>query len=288
MPAPLKVVFRHREAIAAALLLIAGGLAAGLRPGIRGLVPGLAVEVAWARHELDPWGRRFLSAPPPWYENGGSLATFSTGPNGIDESVYFDHMERLPPTLHGPIMVMEADGSPMHVGRSPDAPLRFVRLASDGVTPLTSAQAAQVENARAAASARLFHDFAARSAAGPRGDDVFVTFSEAWIVRVLATQPVERWVGIIGLVLAWLLGSRLRATRHRSLLVEGWRVVLLASVPAVGMAAILDRAARVIGLEQLPLPTAVPFDFALWASAALVAVLVAVAVRVRAAGSTAT
>lgn len=288
MLAPLKVVFNHREPIAAVLLLIAGGLAAGLRPGLPAVAPGLAVEVAWARREVDPWGRRFLSAPPPWYENGGSLATYSVGPNGTDESVYFDHMERLPATLPGPIMVMEADGSPMRVGRSPDAPLKFVRLASDGVTPLTSAQATQVENARAAASAQLFHDFAARSAAGPKGDDVFVTFSESCVVRALANHPVEHWVGLAGLVAAWILGSRPRAPRHPWLLVEGLRVALLASVPALGLGVILDRAVRILGMEQLPLPTAVPFDTATYASAALVAVLMAVAVRGHAARSTVT
>lgn len=291
----LRVVLRHREPLSAIVLVIAVALVVGLRPAIRAFAPGLAVDIAWEHNPgLDPWGHRW-ARPPTGIHDQPLRPIYSVGPNGIDESIYFDadarynewvgqHWARIHERW-------EANGAEW---KEEQVTVVLPISSADGSSTVWSGtqtirsavippESPEESAASYEALGSLMADLDARVRAGPHGDDIFGP--SGWapsLVRVLA-RPVEHSLGLLGLVIAWLLGSRPRAPRHRRLPVEVRRVLLMASVPTLGFALIFEKVARVVGLEQMPMPLAVQFDNAVYASAALVAVLMAVAIRGRAA-----
>ncbi len=225
-------------------------LGPGLRPGLRVLFPELAVQVAWRRGVIDPaggfvdpWGGPWHGPPIPFREDGGHYPRLSGGPDGVDETVFYDaahRINRASPQLRG--LLVRADGRP------PDEPpelitddlvLRVVRVGPDGVTPLTSAQVVADDARRSDLWAALERDLLARGQGPARGDDVLVARSarpDDSLIRLLADHPLERWLGLGLFAIAWLVGARPRAARDRRLAVEAWRVLLLASLPGAALA----------------------------------------------------
>jgi hypothetical protein len=272
----LRALVARREVLSACVLALALGTAVGWLRALRVVAPEVACELAYRRGTKDPWDG--LWRGPPWRETGDSLARYSAGPNGIDESVYFDLDERWPTTFPGPFAVTQSDGSPID-SFGPDTPWVVVRVAADGVTPLTSAQIVEADARRAAETTRLYADLATRSAAGPRGDDVFLRFTEgSWVMWTLSMRPIERWLALGGLALAWLLGARPLAPRHASRAIELWRVLLLASAPAVALTAIVRPIVEALGLHRST-PLLVAPEVATSTSAALACALLATWVR---------
>lgn len=243
---------RDREVAAACLLIVALGVAAGLRPGLRALAPSVAAAVAFARDSTgkDPWGHAW-ARPPTGLHDQPLRPIYSVGPDGVDESVYIDADARYREWRGRSLAPVPARADGDAGWTEVQAP-RILPLVGGGpgvgavasaggivVSAWARPEPAEDERARREGLARLCSDLDARADQGPRGDDVFLADTSTTIVRLLATSDVELRLSLACVALAWVVGAQPCARRQRrsgrGLVVEAWRVVLLASAPAVAL-----------------------------------------------------
>ena len=213
----------RRELIGAALLLLALTILAGFRWAVLVVAPELAVSVAVGTTHRDPWGN-FLMRPPTGLHDTDAHVYYSLGPNGVDDSHMYDGAEEVLQIGHGTIQAMTDTAliTTLVLGSTPKQPYFYARLL--GSRPPASGRSQTQPS-------EVSHDptsrWQARIARGVQGDDILLTWERSWRADLL---PAARALAGLALVaLGWLVGLRPKAPRDPRLLVEGLRVVGLAS-----------------------------------------------------------
>lgn len=255
--------FTLREVVGAATLGTALLAAALLRPAVFAFSPSLVVE--WgitqrrfnaAGMSVDPWGNRWLRAPMGLHDS--PLPIYSAGPNGVDDTrVYFDAQARFDENT-----------------RKMYDCVRLQQPACD----LTGSCECESCTSGWAELLQLLSDLMGRSSEGPKGDDVFVRGERFERADLVFSGRLERRVALVGLILAWLLGARPFVARHRRVVAEVWRVLVMTSLPAVALTMFVS---RIVRPPVTPLVLVEP-EIAIALSAGAVCVIGAIALRARA------